>query len=1039
LLLGASCAVPGALHAAALSLDNLPLFLGTSSKPNILFVIDDSGSMDWEVMTSDYANGGLFTATQPNGSNPGGAGSVKQRDSNESGSANCGFASGTFFGYSYGVEFASNTYTDDSNDCNTADDEAWRFRNSDFNPMYFNPNINYQPWSGRNADGQPFGNIDITDAPDNPYLPAAQQRRIDLTRDNSNWIGGFNNRTTSDRDGDGQPDGFRYYTWSDLNGNGNFDDGEQTEVQIKNAPPSVQQNFANWFSYYRNREYVAKAAYGQLIAQANNVRMGLVTIHNNNGVNTAIADMNADPASGNKRTLLDNLYSIQSSGGTPLRANLDAAGRYLSSQSNGLFASSPALSAEDGGMCQQNFAVLMTDGFYNGPYYSTWFPGWYWLGAWYPSVVNDDGDNNTSFDGGAYADTRSATLGDIAMHFYETDIQPGLTDSVPTIPGVDEASHQHMVTYGVALGVVGNLSAMPADPDTAFAWPDPFSGSTAQQNAARIDDLRHAAYNGRGKFLSAQDPQGLIDALNNALADIGDRVGSAASVALNSASLNTETTLYQARFDTSDWSGQLLAFPINSDGSIAALAWDAGSVLNTQDWDTGRTIVTYNSTTNQGAAFRWNAIDAGAQAALDDDPTTGLVDNDGEGAARLDYLRGDTSNVSGGNGYRTRSSKLGDLVHSSPFFVGAPAFPYPDSLETAPYSAFRASLKNREHMVYVGANDGMLHGFDANTGAEKLAYVPRLVYANLSRLTDPGYTHRFYVDGAPTVGDAVVNGGWKSVLVGGLRGGGQGVYALDVSDPANFNETNADNLVLWEFDDSNDPDIGYVYGQISIVRMANGQWAAIFGNGYNNSEADGNASSTGHAALFILFIEQGVDGTWTPTSDYIKIDTGVGSTATPNGLATPAPVDINGDSVVDFVYAGDLQGNLWKFDLRGTNTAAWGVAYQTGGTPLPLFTACTASPCTSSNRQPITVRPEITRHPAGEKGFMVYFGTGKYIETGDNATSGEPTQTFYGIWDKDEATLTQFDRSHLLEQRIEQEINQSFDTDGNGTPDTSLI
>ncbi len=186
--------------------------------------------------------------------------------------------------------------------------------------------------------------------------------------------------------------------------------------------------------------------------------------------------------------------------------------------------------------------------------------------------------------------------------------------------------------------------------------------------------------------------------------------------------------------------------------------------------------------------------------------------------------------------------------------------------------------------------------------------------------------------------------------------------------------------------------------------MANGKWAVMLGNGYNNTEADGNVSTTGHAYLYILFIEDGVDGTWTLGSDYIKIDTGEGTAATPNGLATPTPIDEDGDGDIDFIYAGDLLGNMWKFDVSSSSTGSWGNSISGGN---PLFTAEDSS----SNPQPITSAPIITRHP--DDGYIVGFGTGKYIELSDLATTA--TQSIYGIWDKD---IHVSSRASLLEQTV---------------------
>jgi type IV pilus assembly protein PilY1 len=973
--------------AMPLSLSDTPLFLGFRVEPNIMFVVDDSGSMDWEVLTRDAANDGRFTGTQPDGSSPTGSGSVKHRDGDNNGTANCGFGTNgqTFYGYLYGVEFSTNTYGDDGNDCNTADEEEWRFRNSTFNRMYFDPGRTYTPWAGVDSDGNPFANMPITAAKDNPY--DASSLTIDLTTHNSNWTGGTNNRTTSDRDGDGQADGFRYYTWVDANNNGLFDNGEETAHLIKNADAATQQNFANWFSYYRKREHAAKAAFGQVIANSTSVRMGLVTLHNHNNVKTAAALMNADPTTGNKRALLDNLYKIHSSDGTPLRNTLKNVGLYFECQSNSFFSSCPVLSAAQGGACQQNFAIMMTDGFWNGSD---------------PGVGNTDTDGSGSWDGGAYADSKSNTLADVAMHFYERDLHSSLANNVPVIPGIDQANHQHMVTYTVSFGLNGQLTSDPSDSTTAFSWPDPFNSASA-----KIDDLRHAAYNGRGEFLSASNPQELIDTLNQALSSIAKRTSSAASVALNSGSHNANSRVYQARFNSGDWSGQLLSFPIDLEGQISTPEWDAGEVLVGLNYDTDREILTYNTTSRVGVPFRWNSLATTQQEFLNRDQSN-VVDNEGE--ARLNYLRGSTTHEGTGNDYRVRLKRLGDLINSDPYFVGAPTFP--DSLGSG-YNQFRNANRNRTPMVYVGGNDGMLHAFNAVDGRERLAYVPTSVYANLSKLTDSSYTHQYFVDGSPTVYDAYANFGtsrcgsssscWRSILVSGLRKGGRGFFALDVTNPDNFDEGNAASLVLWEFTDTTDTDLGYSFSQPSIVRMANGEWAAIFGNGYNNN-------GSGRAVLYIVFLDRGLDGAWTPNSDYFKLDTGIGDTTTPNGLATPAAVDLDGDFKVEYIYAGDLRGNMWRFDVTNVNPSAWTA-------PVRLYEARNSANVV----QPITARPEVGKHPlhtVNDPGVLVYFGTGKYLETGDNTTTNVPTQTFYAIWDKLETPLTAISRNSLLQQSV---------------------
>ncbi|HET8701797.1 MAG TPA: PilC/PilY family type IV pilus protein, partial [Nitrococcus sp.] len=416
----------------------------------------------------------------------------------------------------------------------------------------------------------------------------------------------------------------------------------------------------------------------------------------------------------------------------------------------------------------------------------------------------------------------------------------------------------------------------------------------------------------------------------------------------------------------------------------------------------------------------WANLDK-SQTALLNQASDGTVDNEGE--LRLAYLRGDRSQEqSNGGGFRNRMGLLGDVVDATPVYVGPPDRFYPahwDDLtisnDSAPenlpsdgtYDAFKTAHSNRAGVVYVGANDGMLHAFDAATGNELFAYVPSAVYDHLSDLTDPSYGHRFYVDGTPTEGDAFFDSAWHTVLVGGLRAGGQGIYALDITDVpgASAGETSVAAKVLWEFTDADDPDLGYTYSKPQIVRLHNGQWAAVFGNGYNNTESDGHASTTGDAVLYIVNIADG--------SLIKKIDTGKGMASDPlklnrpNGLATVTPADIDGDGIVDYFYAGDLFGNLWKFNVKDSSSGKWVVAYN-----APLFTAVDAK----GNAEPITAAPSIRRHPTGA-GYLLMFGTGKYLENNDAIISSN-IQSIYGIWDRDGSALKSFTRSNLLQQSI---------------------
>ena len=517
----------------------------------------------------------------------------------------------------------------------------------------------------------------------------------------------------------------------------------------------------------------------------------------------------------------------------------------------------------------------------------------------------------------------------------------------------------------------------------------------------------------------------LAEQLTTAFSEILARTGSASSASVNSGSISDETRVYQAKFNSGNWSGQLLSFAVNDDGSLAAEPeWDASKEIPTPDTGTGRTIITVNSNGTTGVPFRWLNSPAGIDTTRRNQLKL-AAENNNIREPRLNWLRGsgaqeDQNVATGAIQFRNRPEPpqspyrnvLGDIVTSSPAFVGKPLFMYPDILEALPYSAFVAANDTpaeRPHMVYAGANDGMLHGFDAETGEERLAFIPGAVFPNLHELTRPSYTHRYYVDGTPTVGDAFFGGAWHTVLVGGLNKGGKSIYALDVTDPEAFSEANADNTFLWEFTDSATPaDMGLSYSRPAVVRLRNGKWAAVFGNGYN--------STNGKAVLYIVDIANG--------SIIRKINTNVGTGG--NGLSTPALVDLNGDSIVDMAYAGDLAGNMWKFNLTGANPAAWDVAYKSGTTNLPLFTARDAA----NNPQPITSRPEVGRGPNGA-GTVVLFGTGRYLGVPDK----EPTQTqaFYGIRDPNTGTVADrvSGRSDLTQQQIIVEQDFTFtDPDG---------
>lgn len=1077
MILGITLGAAGLSGAADLDLPDVPVFLLNPVEPNVFLLVDDSGSMESEVLIEGAADGvgtgamaGYYVLPTDNNG----------RDKGYVAESALSALSPAYFPHTARV------------DADYPGNGIWRLRSTSYNTLYYDPAVTYQPWPGTDSLGNPlYTDANPSAAPVDPTgsVPQTVPLDADISFYGSDLAGSRAALASTFYPA-------RYYTWDgdadDEDADGHpVDPNEMVsllEIKSANAPfpggpgrtdcaspgscsyAEEIQNFANWFTYHRKRSYVARAALGEMVNRQNAIRLGLRAYNAGHQQDATSLSSLTD-----KATVLSALYGMSfqcnsqydaAAGAvmvqaadcpaTPARSALSDLGQYLVGNN------SPILAAGSGGECQQNFGILVTDGFWNQS-----------LSAAQQSRYADDdsdgllaGGGASPFDGGDYADDatddgdiatiREETLADIAMHYYENDLKSNLGNKVPTMTGVDEAAHQHLVTYAIALGVAGNLDpggtrtpqdATDTDPtDAGFRWPEVEPGTPDT-----IDDLWHATFNGRGQFFDALDPVVLNQALDGALRNIADRSSSASSVALSSGSLSSASLLFQSKFSSRDWTGQLLAYGIISSGatagSVGTVQWDAGCELTGgacaatggsstgQDWNTGRTMLTSTPPTGSsdngtGVAFRWPAnpaaptgseIALGQVAALKLNPDTSLSDGDAVGEDRLNYLRGKAV-----SGMRSRNSLLGDIVDSTAFFVGPPAYDYPDSLEIPDYSAFAQARASRTPVVYVGANDGMLHGFKATPsgGNEVLAYVPSKVYDNLPALTSKNYggsvPHRFFVNASPVAGDVVIGSAWKTILVGGLGAGGQGIYALDVTDPSQFSEANASSLVLWEFSDAVDSDLGFSFGQPAIVRLANGQWGVIVGGGYNQTEPDGQASADGDAHIFVL---NAADG-----SVIKKFDTQQGTAEDPlgllrpNGIRTVTPVDVNFDRITDYLYAGDLFGNIWKIDLRSSSVGSWDFAFKSGATPAPLLVARDSL----GNALPVTAPIEVGPHPV-YAGQMLYFGTGKYLEAADNSAAAQLTQAFFGVWDRNEGTIpptsppTSIDRSHLLRWKITQE------------------
>ncbi len=849
--------------------------------------------------------------------------------------------------------------------------EYWRSQWYEVNVVYYNPNVVYEPWPDH--AGQTFLPSDTQ----KPLVHPLKTKTLDLTKKAftadgltvpwSHYYVRADNGTVYLVIIDGKGKENLYYAFTTDGGTAPNDKIES--FTLVTPPGDIirdhgedLQNFANWFTYHRRREFVAKAAIARVIHDLDGARVGILGINNRiiaplKPVKAVISGELKDETD----SLIETLYAYRSSGGTPLKRGLQRVGEYYRVNDGDLQGQKGDVPyPADGGDCQQSFTIVVTDGYYSDNDHD--------------SVGNADGDNDNAEWGGnqvPYKDAYSDTLADIAMHYYATDLIPAMDDKVPTNKW-DRAPHQHMVTFAVAFGVSGTLDPddyeddrnsehymkyitkkePPREYGAYVVWPY----VPGNRQAESIDDLWHSTVNGRGVFVNAGEPEKLVEGLRGIIKDIKERQPtSVASVTVNGdwlfGNIGPDVLIFQGSYSFIDdeWAGEVSAYRLNQiTGEVIfePPEWLASEKLQAKAWDT-RDILTFDGD-DSGQVFVYGDLTDDQRQKLGSDLDGGsAADVKAENTAN--YIRGKDLDSSA-----NRSRMLGDIVHSSPVFI--------------------------DDVVYVGANDGMLHAFKANDGSEIFAYVPYLVFDHIKDLADPDYDHKFYVDQTPTVqkGEKLLGGfGDQAILVGGLGKGGMGYFALDITNPHAMSK----DQVLWEFprqdtSAADGADMGYSFSKPVVVRSYNAAhpWIVIAGNGYN--------SPNGNSVLFILDAITG--------SVIRKIQAGTGPD---NGLSSPIAVDVNHDDVVDFVYAGDLKGNLWKFDLTSNSAINWQVAFEdSGGQAVPLFVARDSA----GAPQPITSQPDVMLHPE-EHGYIVCFGTGKFLGADDY--SDAQIQTIYGIWD----------------------------------------
>lgn len=991
LAVAAMLALPGT--SGALEPHNVPLYLSTGVSPNMVITLDDSGSMAWAYVP----------------------------DSISSDSSTRRFKAASYNAQYYNPKTRYLPPLDvNGTPLTTSFTAAWR---NGFYPGHGSVNLEtqYRPYSSFNSTGVGSTSYSQSLANHSPLDVGTSPKPFPTNKSDTQAYYYVFDSSLSGCDGSAtDEDCYKLVKVSSTSGPGTQDINGDSVIDA--ADKDERQNFANWFSFYRTRNLAtitaASRAFQDIPEEMRVAWQALNTCTSfgatackgwdGAGVENRIRRLDA----AHKTRLYKWLFKLPASGGTPLRPALQRAGQYyeIKTGTGSPYAFDPQVDDTPAKRysCRANYSLIMTDGIWNGSGASgtlasdgasRTLPKVYAESC--PAATPDcleNFDPNTYVPISPFKDSNSGSLADIAFHYWITDLNPDLKNDVPRFPRSldnvsadilkanfwdprnDPAKWQHMVTYTVGLGLTRVLgttvppllwdgdtysenATTSSYPGLKSGGPWPAAGTDLPGNVA---DLWHAAINSRGKFFSADDPETLNASLSSIVNDIAGRVSSAASIAANSKRLEASTHIYLASFDSNDWSGDLQALPLDPvTGLVGSSVWSANAVLPAH----GSRSIWTSDAANVGVPFT-----GGFGGTLTADV--------------VNYVRGDQSLeekyfdpvTNPAAAFRNRSKILGDIVNSDPLFVAKDNFnlsaipAYADS-----YTEF-VKNKSTNGVIYVGANDGMLHAFDAKTGVEKFAFVPRAIHDSLAELTSTSYNanHKYFVDGAPGFGDAYWGASWHTVLVGTLGAGGKSVFALDITDPDSPMDA---GKVLWEFDGgAHASKMGYVFGPAGVARFHDGNFYAVFANGYGSADKQ--------AGLFLVRVDN-------PT-DYIYIDTKYGSAAAENGLSTVKLVDLNNDRIVDAIYAGDLQGNLWKFDVSDTVAANWKTSLGSVASPKPLFVAKDAG----GKRQPIQGQVSVSLPPPGVSGnAMVFFGTGRYFVKGDSTNLD--IQSFYGVLDRD--------------------------------------
>lgn len=943
-----------------------PLIPSTQAKPNVIFGLDDSGSMDFEVMLG--TNDGAFwwsDSQEVKGTTGAGWDAAGAPLYNATGQVGGGWSKYAYL-FPNGCGDSLRTLCDSNNHYAIPPTAQFAsLRSAAFNPVYYDSNTVYTAWPAAN-----IGGLDKTFA-DSRYDSALSHP---LYTDASNLTAEIVNSTASNtvfmmRRGMVVPAGALTYVnqkWRTVASEYTVGRGGEVYAAIRYFPatfwapancsvdnvacvkapdgrvlkrfeikagvtfPSGRtladelQNFANWYTFYRKRKFMLASSASLVMSSLTGMNLGVVEFNNRKTV--TMYDTDSKNSNANAKVIIGRFYSNDASGGTPTRETLKYIGDQFTGNTNIVQYS-----------CQKNAAFIMTDGF-----------------AYANKVIPPKYDATQYGATAPYTTTYEGSLADLALSYYTNEItRTGLAKgkvpaTAPTAanPQNDGNSNLHVNTYAMTLGAKGTLwPAISNAYASKVTWPNP----SVNASPTAVDDLWHATVNGRGQMFTAQTPLETAQSISAGLSNILSTSGAQSAVAFSTVNLRAdEATAYVGSYSPIGWSGDIVAYPVDvATGAIksATKLWSADALLLARAPAT-RAISTFNAGqgSSLGSATAWSSLTSAGKV-----PGT-LTDF-------VNYVRGARDKE--GTTYRTRTGMMGAVVNAEPV----------------------SWLVDKA--IYATSNEGLLHAFDKTSGKELWAHAPSFVRAGMATRAKPDSKFVTLLDGTPTITSVSSS---VTVLVGGMGTGGTGYYALNVINPrgtvssaAEVEATDASTAqrALWEFPNSNTPPdtvkaLGLSVGKPLVVKTGRWGWVALVSSGYNST-------LDGKGRIFVLDATQG-----TLLATLTTTEGSVG--ANDAGLAQISAFKET-DGTVQDVYAGDLLGNVWRFNLETSAVAK-------------LATVANAS----NVRLPITAAPELAVFNSRR---MVYVGTGQLLGPTDFSTTG--VNTLFGLWDDGRAINPTYD------------------------------